>query len=169
VTAEATGKKPLVNHFYSSRKETNRWRDTMEVQREGIRARHENLRKMLLRKREEVEARIREELKEKMNEDLNSVFGAGLDLADLGNRDLGRDVDYELLTMYTETLKNIDEALGRVEEGSYSICDECGGKIREKRLKAIPFALYCLECQREKEGLKGTGYDKRRMERGTYI
>ncbi len=141
----------------------------MEAQREDIRARQERLRKMLLRKREEFETRIREELKEKMNEDLNSVFGAGLDLAEHGNRDLGRDVDYGLLHMYTETLKNIHEALGRVEEGSYGICDECGGKIREKRLQAIPFALYCLECQREKERSKGTDYDKRRTERGPYI
>jgi DnaK suppressor protein len=168
VTAGATGKKPLINHFYSSRKETIRWRDTMEAQREEIRARHENLRKMLLRKREEVEARINEELKEKMNEDLNSVFGVGLDLADLGNRELGRDVDYEILNMYTETLKNIDEALGRVKEGSYGICDECGGKIGEKRLSAIPFALCCLECQEAKERLKGTAHDRRRTERGTY-
>jgi len=131
--------------------------------------RQERLRKMLLRKREEFETRIREELKEKMNEDLNSVFGAGLDLVDLGNRDLGRDVDYGLLHMYTETLKNIDEAVGRVEKGSYGICDECGGKIREKRLKAIPFALCCLECQEEKERSKGTGYGKWRMERRTQV
>lgn len=139
----------------------------MEMQSHDKGGRQERLRKMLLRKREEFETRIREELEQKMNEDLNSVFGAGLDLADLGNRDLGRDVDYELLNMYTETLKNIDEALGRVEEGSYGICDECGGKIGEKRLKAIPFGLCCLECQEEKERLKGTSYGKRRMERWT--
>jgi hypothetical protein len=77
-------------------------RGDMEMQSHDKGGRQERLRKMLLRKREEFETRIREELKEKMNEDLNSVFGAGLDLADLVNRDLGRDVDYGLLHMYTE-------------------------------------------------------------------
>jgi DnaK suppressor protein len=117
-----------------------------------------SLRTMLLMKRGEIEAFIRKELAERITEDLDSVVGPALDAGDLSTYDLGRDVDYELLTMHTEALKDIDEALERLDEGTYGICEECGEEIGEKRLKAIPFALCCLECQEEKERSKGTGY-----------
>lgn len=138
----------------------------MEAQREDIRARHEPLRKMLLRKKEEVEARIREELEEKMDEDVATGLGPVLDVGDLSTLDHDRDIDYGILNMLTQTLRDIDEALEQLDEGSYGICGECGEEIGEKRLQAIPFALNCLECQREKEGSKGKGYGNRRTERG---
>jgi len=131
------------------------------------RGHEERLRRVLLTKRAEFEGRVREELGKKMVEDLESLLGSGSELGDLSSLDLERDVDYEVLTMYTENIKDIDEALDRVDEGTYGVCEECGEEIGEKRLQAIPFALYCLECQREKEGWKGTGYDTRRTERGT--
>lgn len=139
----------------------------MEMQSRDRGRREKRLRTLLLMKREEVEGRIRKELGKKITEDLDSSGCSVSDLLDLITLDLERDLDYELLNMNTATLKDINEALGQLDEGSYGICGECGEEIGEKRLQAIPFALYCLECQREKEGLKGTGYDKRRTERGT--
>lgn len=124
------------------------------------------LRKMLLRKRAEVEDRIREELEEKVRgEHLDSVLGPALDKGDLSYLDLEQDVDYELLNKYTQTLKNIDEALERLDDGTYGICEECGEQIGEKRLQAVPFALCCVDCQREKENVKETDYGRIWMER----
>jgi DnaK suppressor protein len=124
------------------------------------------LRKMLLRKRAEVEDRIGEELEEKVRgEDLDSVLGPALDKGDLSYLDLEQDVDYELLNKYTQTLKNIDEALERLDDGTYGICEECGEQIGEKRLQAVPFALCCVDCQREKENVRETDYGRIWMER----
>jgi len=50
-----------------------------------------------------------------------------------------------------ESLKKIDLALQRLNEGNYGVCADCGQAIHIERLKAIPFALFCKECQEEKE------------------
>ncbi len=123
---------------------------------------------MLLRTKEDIRARIVEELGEKMAEDIDATLGPALDEGDLSTLELGRDVDYWLLNMLTNNLKNVEHALERLEEGTYGTCDECGLEIGEKRLKAMPFARYCVDCQREKERLthtdKGRGWMERRAE-----
>jgi RNA polymerase-binding transcription factor len=50
-----------------------------------------------------------------------------------------------------EVIKKIDRALSMFNEGRYGICEECGEDIGERRLSAIPFALYCRGCQEERE------------------
>lgn len=51
----------------------------------------------------------------------------------------------------TEELKLIDEAIEKLHNGAYGICDNCEENIESKRLKARPFVKYCLECQEEME------------------
>ncbi|MEE9614781.1 MAG: RNA polymerase-binding protein DksA [Thermodesulfobacteriota bacterium] len=48
-------------------------------------------------------------------------------------------------------LAKVKEALGRIEEGTYGICELCGEDISEKRLKARPVTTYCVECKKEEE------------------
>jgi len=127
--------------------------------------RRERLRTMLLEKREEIRARIVEEIGEKMTEDITSTLGPALDEGDLSTMDLGRDLDYRLLTMCTETLKNVDHAIERLEEGTYGTCEECGAEMNEKRLQALPFARYCVDCQREKERFSDANGGRGWMER----
>ena len=45
----------------------------------------------------------------------------------------------------------IDNALQKIKDGAYGICEECGEEIPEKRLQARPFAVMCISCQEEKE------------------
>jgi RNA polymerase-binding transcription factor len=61
--------------------------------------------------------------------------------------DFVQEVELALVEMKSETLARIDEALRRLENGSYGICDECGREIAEARLRAVPFATRCLACQ----------------------
>ncbi len=121
---------------------------------------------MLLREKEEIEIRLAEELGEKMTEDIASTLGPALDEGDLSTLEMDRDVDYWLLNMLTNTLRNVEHALERLEEGTYGTCEECGLEIGEKRLKAMPFARYCVDCQKEKERFreadKGRGWMERR-------
>jgi DnaK suppressor protein len=48
-------------------------------------------------------------------------------------------------------LSKIDEALGRIEDGSYGACEECGGSIGVERLRARPVTTLCIECKSEQE------------------
>jgi DnaK suppressor protein len=52
---------------------------------------------------------------------------------------------YQARTLY-ETVKEIDQALGRLEEGSYGLCQSCGTPIPEGRLLALPWAALCIPC-----------------------
>lgn len=48
-------------------------------------------------------------------------------------------------------LKLIDEALARMDEGTYGLCVSCGNPIQEKRLEAVPWARHCIQCQELQE------------------
>ena len=48
-------------------------------------------------------------------------------------------------------LQLIQEALDRIETGSYSTCVACGGEMQQKRLDAVPWARHCIECQEKQE------------------
>jgi DnaK suppressor protein len=53
--------------------------------------------------------------------------------------------------MKSETLTKINEALQRLEEGTYGNCFECGDEISEARLRALPFAVRCKDCEEARE------------------
>jgi DnaK suppressor protein len=48
-------------------------------------------------------------------------------------------------------LISVEDALRRIEEGTYGICEDCGEKISKQRLKAVPFATLCVACKSKKE------------------
>ncbi len=50
-----------------------------------------------------------------------------------------------------ETLRRVEEALARFEEGTYGVCKDCGRNIEWGRLKTIPYASLCVECARRRE------------------
>ena len=60
-------------------------------------------------------------------------------------------MDFALMEMESETLRKIDDALLRLDEGSYGVCSECDESISEMRLKALPFASLCRDCQEQAE------------------
>ena len=53
--------------------------------------------------------------------------------------------------MKAETLTKINDALHRLEEGAYGYCADCGGEISDKRLRALPFAVRCKDCEEGRE------------------
>ena len=62
-----------------------------------------------------------------------------------------QEVDLALMQMKSETLKKIDQAILRLEQGSYGRCQECDLEISEARVRALPFAVLCLDCQEQAE------------------
>jgi len=113
----------------------------------------EELRQMLLSLREEVLKKIEEEVGAKLKEDPRFTTLSTMDVGDLSQFDLDSDINYSLLQGQLERLKSIEEALRKLEEGTYGYCEECGEPIPIKRLKVLPFARYCVRCQEKIEKL----------------
>jgi RNA polymerase-binding transcription factor len=74
-------------------------------------------------------------------------------LAETASVTLDREIDYSLEEASTYVLAAIEEALGRLDAGTYGSCVTCGRPIGDDRLEAIPYASQCIECrQREERG-----------------
>lgn len=113
----------------------------------------ESLRQMLLAKRQEVMNEIRDNLGHSLTEDQMRRL-EGMDSGDQAMMDLERELGISLSEMRNRRRQMIDDALLRVEDGSYGVCAECGVEISEKRLAAVPFAKLCVECQTQAELLE---------------
>ncbi len=73
------------------------------------------------------------------------------DVADVASDDIDRKMIEALGTQDIKRLKAIDAALTRINQGRYGLCMSCGKKIPEERLRAIPYAVLCIDCQKNEE------------------
>jgi len=80
-------------------------------------------------------------------------------LADQGTETFERERDISVLQRVEAQLAEVDDALRRLDDGSYGTCELCGRPIGEERLEAMPAARYCLEDQAraEREGRLSSG------------
>ena len=69
------------------------------------------------------------------------------DIADKAVSSYTREFLYSLTDGERNTLLQIDEALARIDDGGYGFCTNCGQTMAEKRLTAVPWAPYCVDCQ----------------------
>jgi DnaK suppressor protein len=122
--------------------------------REARERRREVLHKMLLGKRQEIIKEIAENLGQSLTEDQQRRLESARDVGDQALMDLERELGISLMEMRNRRRQSIDEALTRLQEGTYGICAECGVEISEKRLQAVPFAKLCVECQARQELLE---------------
>jgi DnaK suppressor protein len=74
-----------------------------------------------------------------------------LDQGESSEVDIQEDIEFALIQMKAETLNKIDAALRRLDEGTYGDCFECGEPISEARLRALPFAVRCKDCEEARE------------------
>ncbi|HDR90693.1 MAG TPA: hypothetical protein ENN75_00435 [candidate division Zixibacteria bacterium] len=77
--------------------------------------------------------------------------------ADMGAETAEYEKAYILACTENDLLELIDEALKRIDDGTYGQCVECGVKIPMERLKALPYAPHCVEC---KEAMENSDYVK---------
>jgi DnaK suppressor protein len=103
----------------------------------------EALRRLLNEERNKIRERVRE-FRREQEEDATPLPSDELDVA----RSLA-DVETHagLIERAEYRLKAIDAAFSRIERGRYGICEECGEEIPVERLKVLPFAGYCVDCQ----------------------
>ena len=112
------------------------------------RERHDVLRRILEERRSEIQEKRRA-----IREEIPSYQDEVRDTEEQSVTDFAQEMDFALMEMKAQTLIRIDEALQRVDQGTYGTCDECGQDIAAARLSAVPFALLCLECQTREETL----------------
>ncbi|MCR4675683.1 MAG: TraR/DksA family transcriptional regulator [Sphaerochaetaceae bacterium] len=103
----------------------------------------------------EMQAAIKNKIN-KTDNDFRDVVGAmGIkDSIDLATDDMATKKMEAVSQIDANRLKAVDQALSRVRNGKYGYCAQCGKKIPEERLRAVPYALLCLNCKNEDERKK---------------
>jgi DnaK suppressor protein len=113
--------------------------------------RQDTLRQMLLERRHALQREIDESLVSYRTAQQRMSEESVADAEDQAIRNSTGDQRLSLLEARNRTREQFDEALRRLNEGCYGLCQHCGSQIKEGRLKAIPFALRCRECQEQAE------------------
>ena len=111
--------------------------------------RYKELRIMLEDRRRELMSEVQGRIR-----DVRSDGNKDRDVLDQGESsevDIQEDIEFALIQMKSETLNKIDAALRRLEDGTYGDCFECGEEISEARLRALPFAVRCKDCEEARE------------------
>jgi DnaK suppressor protein len=128
------------------------------------------MRKTFLKKARETLLGMRGQLlrnvQHELHEGREQTKDEGMDTYDLASDARDREINLILTDRDREKVQAIDEALGRVDEGSYGICESCESEIAEARLAALPFTRLCVNCQAERE--KEAKLNKRFEEDRTY-
>ncbi len=113
------------------------------------------LKKNLLEKKRELWIKVRDEYFRKLGKEYNDQFSNPQDMEDLSLVDLIEDTGLKIADIHKEQLVQMEDALRKLEEGTYGICDECGVEIDEERLEVMPFTTLCVRCQEKREGMQG--------------
>jgi len=102
---------------------------------------------MLLKKREDLVQEIARRSKVSTESGAQDIG----DILDSVSEERTRELDMILTDREKRKLAQIDDAIERIDENTYGLCEDCGVKIPKARLKVLPFAKYCIECQEKTE------------------
>jgi DnaK suppressor protein len=99
----------------------------------------------------DMKAQVLRGIRDDLKEDREGQKDDGRDTYDVASEERDREINYLLTDRDRSKLHSIDQALERIEEGTYGICESCEGEITAERLKAMPFTRLCVQCQSERE------------------
>ena len=117
----------------------------------GHSSRYDELKAILEERRREIVNEVQGRMRDVRAEGTGDPGQGVLDAAESSELDIQDEIEFALIQMKAETLNKIDEALHRLDEGTYGYCFECGEEISEKRLRALPFAVRCKDCEEARE------------------
>ncbi len=106
---------------------------------------------LLLKKKSELANNVSDEEREGRE----AVSVEAKDFADMATEAYGQEMSFSLSDAGRRTLRDVEDALVRVRDGGYGVCERCGKEIAESRLEAVPHARMCVSCQEASE-IKGT-------------
>jgi DnaK suppressor protein len=99
----------------------------------------------------ETKKQLMKEMQGRVKEETEGVKDEGRDTYDLASDERDREINFILNDREREKLLAIDEALQRIKDKTYGICESCEGEIQLGRLKVLPFTRLCVKCQEENE------------------
>jgi DnaK suppressor protein len=111
-------------------------------------SRHEDLRRMLDQRRHDLRNEVYERMRAIRDGDPAAAHRMGLDASETS---IHEDLELAVIQIHAEMVAAITAALARLDEGDYGRCQACGEEISEKRLRALPFATCCRNCQEAAE------------------
>ncbi len=120
----------------------------------ATRKRHELLKALLLKKRNEVVEGLEAQMGRKLIREAGQKVDSAMDSADLSSQDTDQGIDYSLLEMKYEQYKDIADAFRKLQNNTFGLCEECGEEIDIKRLQVNPLARYCISCKTKKEEIE---------------
>ena len=112
-----------------------------------ISAKRRKMLQQLLHEMRETEIKdIERQLGRELDPSVIRKVDVAMDTGDWAQMDLSEGVDHKILEIRYRTYKEIADTFRRLESGAYGLCESCGAQIPLGRLKAEPFARYCVPC-----------------------
>jgi DnaK suppressor protein len=100
---------------------------------------------------ETMKRQLLAEIQQDLKQGRESSKDEGMDTYDLASEEREREINFILTDRDRGKLQAIEDALDRLGEGSYGICESCESEIAEGRLQAMPFTRLCVQCQADRE------------------
>jgi len=114
-----------------------------------------DFKKIVLKKKEQILSDLEhisdDTLRKSQKEASGDISGYTYHMADVASDNYDREFSLGLASGDRKSLYDLDDALKRIEEGTFGICDDCKGSITKIRLKAVPSARLCIKCQQKRE------------------
>jgi RNA polymerase-binding protein DksA len=111
--------------------------------------------KIILKRKEEILEGIKhisdDTLHKSQKEAAGDISGYTYHMADVATDTYDREFSLGLATNERKILYELDDALKKIDEGTFGICEDCRRLITKTRLKAVPFARLCVKCQEKRE------------------
>ena len=111
--------------------------------------------KLILKRKEEVLDQIKhisdDTLKKSQKDAAGDISGYTYHMADIATDTYDREFSMGIASKERQLLYEIEEALKKIKEGTYGICEDCEKLIPKTRLKVIPYVKLCLKCQEKRE------------------
>ena len=93
----------------------------------------------------------RDTLNKSQRDQAGDLSGYSFHMADMATDNFDLEFNLDLASAEQKILNRIDEALRKIEEGTYGICEQCQKEIGLKRLKVVPYAKLCVKCKEAEE------------------
>ncbi|MCM8780396.1 MAG: TraR/DksA family transcriptional regulator [Candidatus Omnitrophica bacterium] len=102
---------------------------------------------------DEIQHLSQDTLKKSQKDASGDISGYAYHMADVATDTYDREFSLSLASDSRKLLYELDDALKKIEEGTFGICEDCKILITKSRLKALPYARLCIKCQEKKDKL----------------
>jgi RNA polymerase-binding protein DksA len=97
----------------------------------------------------------RDNLNRSQRDASGDLSGYSFHMADMATDNFDREFSLDLASNEQDLLNRIEEAIRKIDEGDFGICETCNKPISIKRLKAVPYAKLCIKCKEDEEKKSG--------------